>query len=479
MDICISKKDVVWGYFATFFSIGAGFLTLPLILNKLSAEEVGMNYLMLSVGGFVSLLECSFAGLIGRNITYVFSGAQILTKEGLIKSEKRSDINYHLISVLIKTAQFIYRRISLLVLFTLLFLGTFYMYYVTKGFSNVKHSLLIWLTYSISVYFNIYYMYYESLLTGSAQVMEQKKAMIYSKLVYIILCYIMLLFNFGLFSVVASNMIAPFVSRFYSYHKFYTEELRKEIKKQIVYKKEVVESFKILWYSASKLVVNSIGSYFCTNAGMFIAGLFLSLKDVASYGLMLQIFSVIASVSAALVSTYQPLFCKLQVQNNKVELTKKFSFSMIVMLIVILFGGLFVLFFGNICLHLIKSNSEFPSFGIMLIFLLNQLLSSNHAYCATFIATSNKIPFVKASVIAGVAIVLLSLVFLYFTSMGILSLILSQLIVHSVYNHWKWPKWVLKDLDISFWNFFFIGFSEMKLVFIKQFKKAKVNEISF
>ena len=108
MDINISKKDVLWGYFATFFSIGTGLITLPLILNKLSAEEVGMNYLMLSVSSFISLLECNFAGLIGRNITYVFSGAQTLEKEGIEGMRGGKVINYHLLATIIDTARFIY-----------------------------------------------------------------------------------------------------------------------------------------------------------------------------------------------------------------------------------------------------------------------------------------------------------------------------------------------------------------------------------
>ncbi len=49
MNISLSKNDIIWGYFAQFFSIASGIITLPLILRMLSAEEIGMNYLMLTM----------------------------------------------------------------------------------------------------------------------------------------------------------------------------------------------------------------------------------------------------------------------------------------------------------------------------------------------------------------------------------------------------------------------------------------------
>lgn len=460
MDINISKKDVLWGYFATFFSIGTGLITLPLILNKLSAEEVGMNYLMLSVSSFISLLECNFAGLIGRNITYVFSGAQTLEKEGIEGMRGGKVINYHLLATIIDTARFIYCRISFLIFFVMITAGSVYMWNVTNGFINVDNSLTIWLFYSISVYFNIYYMYYNSLLVGAARIMEQKKAMVYSKIVYILICYVMLFRGWGLMSVVIANLISPFVSRFYSWRKFYTPEIKRNLKGQIVEKTEMHRTFKVLWFSARKLMVNSVGSYLCIHAGMFIAGLFLSLSEVGSYGLMLQLFSILSSLAANLVSAYEPLFCKLRVQGDMENLRKKFSLSLFVMYVVFFVGGIFIILAGDWLLTIVRSKSVLPATYIMVFFFINQILTTNHSYCAVFIATGNHIPFVKASVVAGVFIVAFSLLFLYFTNWGVFSLVFAQLMVHIAYNHWRWPLWVMHELDFTFIQFLTTGYRE-------------------
>src|SRR5450759_1638066 len=116
MSISLSRKDVIWGYFAQFFAIASGIITLPLILRMLSAEEIGMNYLMLTIGSLVSLFDFGFAPQFGRNITYVFSGIQKLKKEGVDVINTGGVINYHLLATMIHTARFVYRRLAVIVL---------------------------------------------------------------------------------------------------------------------------------------------------------------------------------------------------------------------------------------------------------------------------------------------------------------------------------------------------------------------------
>lgn len=180
MEINVSKKDMLWSYVAQFFNVGAGFITLPLILHMLTTEEIAMNYLMLTVGSLVSLIDFGFAPQFGRNVTYVFSGAQHLEKEGL-SADVDGMINYHLLKALILVAKRVYLYMSLIVLVLMLSLGTWYIWNVTNGFTNVDNSFYIWCVYSISTFFNIYFFYYSSLLTGRGQIKESKKAIMAQK----------------------------------------------------------------------------------------------------------------------------------------------------------------------------------------------------------------------------------------------------------------------------------------------------------
>lgn len=472
MELTVTKKDVLWGYAAVFFNMCTGLITLPLILKMLSAEEVGMNYLMLSVAQMVALFDCGFVGLLGRNISYVLSGAQTISKLGISGECNQYNINYHLLVNLIDTAKYIYRRIAIIVLFVMLTLGTIYMYQVTDKFSNVDNALLIWLLFSFSTFLNMYFLYIKSLLAGAALVKESQQATVYSKLVYLILCFSLLLCDFGLISVVVANLISPFVQRWYGYKKFYNEEIKEAIRCFISTKEEIKETFDIIWYTAKRLAINTIASYACAHSGLFISGLFLKLSDIASYGLLVQLFTALTAVSTNVFNSYNSIFCKLRVHNDIDELQKKLSFSVILLIIIFFIGAAIIIFLGPLFIELLKSKAQLPSMWIMIFFAINCLFANIHAQAAVFISTGNQIPFINAAVLSGIAIVLLTTLLLYF-NLGIISLILAPFIVHSAYNNWYWPRWAIREVNLNLLDFFIIGIKQVYCKVINLFRYGK------
>lgn len=461
--IDISKKDVIWSYFGQFFSIASGVIILPFILRMLSSEEMGMYYLMLSIGALVSLFDFGFAPQFGRNITYVFSGAKELKKEGVEISETITTIDYRLLSTMISTARYVYRRLAIVVLILMLSFGTLYIYKVTNGFVNIKNSLLIWIIYSISTFLNVYYSYYISLLIGKGLIMESKKAMVFSKIAYILLSLVLLLLGTGLLGLTIANLIAPFVSRWISFYYFFTPEVKNKINEFNVSKTEIVELFKIIWHNAKKLGLVFVGTFAITRLSLFLAGLFLSLSFVASYGLMMQLGSVILAVSSTLFNIYQPKFSEMRVKNNNKQLMKEFAFSMNVYYIFFLFSSIVLIVFGPWLLSVIKSNTLLPKTGITVLYLMMLFLEGNHSSFATLIVTKNEVPFVTPALIAGGFIAIGSYLSLAFTTFGILGLVLVQIISQLVYNNWKWPLVVLREFNTSFFSFICLGFNETKI----------------
>lgn len=458
--IKVRKKDLYWGYFAQIFSVASGLITLPLILKLLSAEEIGMNYLMLTIGSLVALFDFGFTPQFSRNITYIFSGAQVLLKEG-VSTSGSNNINYKLLATMIHTAKFIYKRLAGSVLLVMLSFGSAYIYYVTEGFTNIKLSFSIWLIFSFSTFFNIYYAYYNSLLEGKGLIMESKKAMIYSKTVQVVLTFILLLLNFGLIGVVIANLIAPFVGRYISYNYFFTKEIIREINTHSISKKEKLELFQIVWFNAKKLGLVFLGSYVINKFSIFIGGLFLTLTEIASYGLMLQLFSLLLMSSSMFFKIFQPRFASLRMKEKSNELLKEFSFGMIIYYSTFVIGALFLLYISSPLLNLINSNVTLPSFNVMLLFSIVLLLEGNHSNFSTLIITNNKIPFVTSSLVAGFFIGLGDYIMLCYTNMGILGLVLVQGIVQAAYANWKWPLVVFNEFQINLKSFILLGFSEV------------------
>lgn len=458
-EIVVTKKDVVWNYIAQIVNYGSGLFILPIILNRLSSEEIGMNYLMQSIVFLMALISAEFSRQLGRNITYVLSGAHTIEKKGVSKNVNDT-IDYHLLKVVLSTTKAVYKVIAGAVLFFMLSLGSMYMYRATGGFQNIDNSLIIWLLFSFSTFINIYFTYYNSFLSGAAMVMEYNKVLIISRLVYIIITVALLFCGWGLMSIVVGQLISPLLGYYYAHKKFYSEDLKDNLKVHSVSSSEVVETFKTIWYTTRMNVVDCLGLYLATQSGTLVIGGYMTLAEVASYGLMVQLVQILASLSRGVFSSYLPMFFKYRVKNEIDNFVKDLSFSLFVFYITFILGGLVIVYLAPPVLTLIKSNSILPVSIILYVYLMNGILEINHELCANAIVANNEVPFMKASLIGGIGVLVINILTLRFTIWGMLGIVVGQLFVQSVYNHWKWPKYLMDDLGISFGRLLRVGFKE-------------------
>lgn len=459
MEITVSKKDVVWSYVAQFFSLGSSLFTLPLILNILSTEEIAMNYLMITVGSLVSLIDFGFAPQFGRNVTYVFSGAQKLKREG-INSNVGGNVNYRLLKGLILVAKKVYMYMSVAVLVLMLSLGTWYIWSVTNGFTNVDNALWIWLLYTVSTFFNVYFCYYSSLLTGRGFIKEGKMAVMTSRIVYIVISYILLLAGWGLMAVCIANFVSPFVDRWMSYHYFYDRELKRKLSEAKVESSDKKEIFDAIWHNARKLGVSSVCAYLTMRASMFFAGLYLTSSAIASYGLMNQFVGIITGISGTLFGSYIPKITSHIASNDREGMIRSFSWAMNVNYLMFFVGSIVLVLAGPLALSLIGSKAELPETPMLIVFLIIILLETNHSNYCTLIAMGNSVPFYKPGLFFAVTIAGLDFVVLKYTELGLWGIILVQGIVQLSFNNWYWPRWVCKETHTSFIQFVLIGFLE-------------------
>ncbi len=451
---------MLWSYLAQFLSIGTGIITLPLILNKLSGAEIGLNYILITIGSIVALVDLGFAPQFARNFTYIFSGAQEIVKEGIGRTGET--VNYRLLSSLLKTARHIYGILGGIAILLLLSIGTPYVYTTTDGFKEIPNALGIWIIYALGVFFQIYYSYYFSMLLGAGLIKEQKIAVIGNKVLYIILLSAGLFLGWGLISVSLAQMISPFLGRFLSHKFFYTENLKRELSPHSeIERQEIITNLKILWYNAKRNAVQLIGSYAILRSSMFIAGLYMSLTEFASYGLMVQLTGLLGSVGNTMVVISQPKFASLRTQKQYKSLLSSFSLALLYSYGIFIVGSIIFVLFGPQLLVLIKSNASLPSTPIVIIYCIVIFLEYNHASFASLISSNNKVPFAPASVITGLCVCLGTFLSLSFTHLGILGLVIVQGVCQGAYQNWKWPQYALREFNISYFHLIDLGFQSI------------------
>ena len=190
---------------------------------------------------------------------------------------------------------------------------------------------------------------------------------------------------------------------------------------------------------------------------MFIVGIYLSLEVTASYGLMVQLGTTMVTMASVFFVSYLPVFSNYQVTREYQKLTELLSFTMIIFWALMICGCIGMFFFGNWLLDLIGSQTTLPSRWICLLYFLFSTLELNQSNFATIIVTSNRVPFVKPTLISGAVIFVGTFVVLKLTTWGILGVVLVQAVVQLSYNDWKWPKQVFEELNGSRLQFVKLG----------------------
>lgn len=463
--ILITREDLVWEYLARFLSISSGLIILPLVLRLLSPDEVALNYIMLSISSFITLIDFGFSPQFARNVTYIYSGAVTMQKEGIDTIERKETIDYRLLVKLIQTARWIYSIMGIIVLFCMLTMGMSYIFHITNGFTTVENILLIWIINSISVALWIYYSYYGALLIGAGKIKEAKKVTVCNYAMKIICTYIFLWAGYGLLGLVIANLISPLLGRYVAYHFYFTNDMITQMKSYLITFREKLDLLKIVFYSSKKMGLCAIANYLLSGATVLLAGMYLPLNEIASYGLMVQILTVIHNVSGGMFEIYSSRFAYLQIIDSKKELFHDFSLTMCVYYIIYILGIGFVIFVGNNILDFIGSKTQLPSLYIFIIASVIWLLDGNLGNICQFIISKNNFVFVPSLMITSLGVIFCSYITLSWFHLGIIGLLLSKFLFQVVFNYWYWFVYVLRDLDESFRSFWIEGFKSIKLFF--------------
>jgi O-antigen/teichoic acid export membrane protein len=460
----IGKRDVIWNFGATILRVASGILILPLVLRILSPEDVGLWTVFLTIGSFTLLLDFGFGSAFTRNITYIFSGAKELKHEGYINVIPNSEINHGLLKSMILVMKKFYLLMAIFLLLLLLTVGSGYIFTLLKQYSGNQNVVLIsWILYVFFVVFQLYTLYFDSLLQGRGYIRRSKQIIIISQIAEITTISLVLLAGGGIFSLVLGKAILVILNRILSYKAFYDTELKEKLRISDIIKSKPL--FKIIAPNAIKIGLTSLGAFLITRSAIFIGSLYFSLEEIASYGISKQVIDLIGFTGSIWFSTYYPLLTKNRIEGQIVEIKNTYIKSKLLHILIFFIGGFVLISLGNFMLKVVGSQTFFLSKDILIFFLIVAFLESNHSMSAGLLLTKNEVPFFKAAIVSGICFVLLLLILLKFTSLGLLALIIAPGIVQGLYQNWKWPYEVWKDLNIKLKDFVLMTFQISNSIF--------------
>lgn len=437
----VTRKTVFLSYITQFFQYGVTILILPVILSGISSEELGIWYLFLSVSSLVSLLDFGFSPSIQRNVAYVFSGAKELVRDGLA-TESQNSINYHLLKSLIYTSSRIYRRIAVGIFLASNTLGLLYIYY-SVGSHFSLYILCLWIFYVFTISQNFYYSYLLAFVRGRGKMSEFNMIVIISKSAFLLSLFILIHLGYGLLSFIVATFVNSIIIIFLC-KKYYLSRFEKLRLKAI--SEPEVDLFSVIWKNAKNSGIVNLGVVLFSQAGIFLSGLYLSLNEVAQLGLTLQLFAILLVVCRVYLTTCLPKISSMWITSTNSEIKQIFLKAQMIGYTIYILSVIVILFYGNMILgRFVHSNVFLPSKIIIALYGLFYLMELTHGNCCILISTTNRIPYTKASITAGIAAIVFTVVFIQM-NLGMIAFPLALICSSLPYNSWKWPFMAYKML---------------------------------
>lgn len=450
--IKVSNKDLIISYLSYFMKFGASLLLTPLVVFFLPEQELGLWYTFASVAYIIDLMDLGFNPNLVRNLTFAWSGATTLIKEGVPeKYHEDGSPNLLLFGIVFNTCKVLRMIMAGLSLLVMLSIGTVYINHTMKNFPETNY-MIPWVLYSFAIGSGYFFGHWSSALRGIGRIAEGQQAVLIGKVAHLIMSAIFLFSGMGLTGLCLSYLFSALVERSLARYSFLKYGLDKEKLKKYTKgcsRKEFFATLSTVWHNAKKSAINSIATAVISQIGVLLCSGFLGVVTTAAYGLCNQIFTTTIAMGRISNNIFIPKYSDLRLHRKRDELKKYYSMAEVVYWSICIVVMIAACTIGIPLIQWIKPGImlEIP---MLLLIGITYYLEGESEMNMNVISSANSIPFVKASVITSVMVVLANYVFLRFTAFGIYGIILSKLLVQAVYMDWKWVYVVHKDLDLNY-----------------------------
>ena len=442
----IGKRDVAWSYACTIFTIGAGVILLPFILNQMSAETVGIWNIFQTITALVMLLDFGFRPSFARNISYIFAGVKQLQVHGVANvADKATEVDYSLLRGTLLAMKKFYRWLAVAMFIVLATGGSVYFYYILQKYTGDKQDAMIaWILLIAINCYNLYTLYYDALLLGKGYIKQNQQITILGQIVYLSTAIGLIYSGFGLTAIVSAQLISTIIRRILAYKVFFTKKLKEQLSRTKVQDSQQI--FSAIAPNAIKVGMTYLGGFLVNKSALLFGSAFLSLEQIACYGITLQVMDVMARCGTVVYQTFIPKLAQCRAEKALGQLRRYYQYATLSNLVTYIVGGIVWVLAGNWALGIIHSETTFVPTVMLCTMLIISLLEHNHAISAGFIMADNKIPFFIPSLVSGAGTVLLLWFFLSPLQLGLWGMILAPGIAQLAYQNWKWPSVVIKEL---------------------------------
>lgn len=194
------------------------------------------------------------------------------------------------------------------------------------------------------------------------------------------------------------------------------------------------------------------GEFSISRSTLLIAPLFIGVGAASQYAAASQALFAVDSVSRVAAAMLLARITNARVEKDQKTVQGLVALSFTYAVCVFVTGAIALLLFGPGLLALIGSGTSLPARSVIVLLAFVFLSDLVMNLSTMLIATGNKIPYLRANLISGAAVVV-GMFCVGFLGYGIVGFILIQGGVLWAFSAWRWPTHLARDVGLTPTNF--------------------------
>ncbi len=442
------NSAVLWAWGFTGLRLASGILLLPLLL-RFPRSDFGLYYVLLSLVALVPLFDLGLWASIDRSVSYAMGGATTLQGIGVAGHDGvERGPNFTLLWKLLHAARKFYQILSGLVFLLLGIWGTYVVGLRVNETSDVAVSWLAWWITLAGAVFEMYTSWWSVYLRALNRVRTFAQIGFFSQAVRLVLAAGLLLAGAGLLSVPIAAFISNTLQRYLA-RRACLQFLAVSAAVAPPSNAEVKSLLRTLWPNSWRVGLHILSSYLTANANVFLCLRFLGLGANGVYGLSLQVVAICQSIAQVWLQVKWPYIFQLRSRHAGDELREVFQPRFRLTLVTYLVMSVIVLAANPEVLGWVGAKTTLLAQPWLTLIIANGFLEMTLSIACSLIATSNRTPFLRATVTSNCGSLIMVVILLQTTPLGLGALVIGPLVSGLVFNYWHWIAAAARDIGSS------------------------------
>jgi O-antigen/teichoic acid export membrane protein len=438
-------------WFSAFVGLFGSIIAIPIVITKLSVEEINIWLLFASILAISQGVQFGFNTTFARFIAYVNSGVKIGEFRNLRfkkDTQYENEVNKSEFSRVFHLMKYVYVFLSIIYFIVLLLIGYFSLITPISSLPTPSDGWIAASVVTVSTTITLFLGYYQNFMLGINKVALVQRITGIVNLIGLVFILSVLFLNPTLLSIV---LIYQVVSLCVLFTIVYFS--KKEIRKMNIEKTKNSfdkELFSIVWESAWKSGITTVIANVVKHISVILVAQFFSPAVSASFLFTKRIFDIIENFTMTTFQARIPIIAKYRGQGNFEKLIPLLRQTQYISYGVYLVGYIVLLVTGEYILSLIGSNVNLGSYSLIVLFSFATFMSRWGGMSLSISNQSNHVvEHINAIV---VAVVFFTVVFIFYKTLGIEVFPFAQTISMIAVSPFI-IKLVYKNLHTTFWQY--------------------------